>query len=79
MKKRVLIICMALILCCVALVPTACTDDHTSDGFSKADYSFRNLSAEYTIEDATIPTYYKEGSEMPYVELETFITAFIRQ
>ena len=75
MKKRSLIICMALILCGVMLVPAACVDDKTSDGFSKTDYPFRNLSAEYTIEDATIPTYHKEGSEMPYVELETFIAA----
>lgn len=75
MKKVSLIICMALILCGVMLVPAACVDDKTSDGFSKTDYPFRNLSAEYTIEDATIPTYHKEGSEMPYVELETFIAA----
>lgn len=75
MKKRSLIICMALILCGVMLVPAACVDDKTSDGLSKTDYPFRNLSAEYTIEDATIPTYHKEGSEMPYVELETFIAA----
>ena len=64
-----------MVLCGVALLSAACTDDQTPDGFSKTDYPFRNLSAEYTIEDATIPTYYKEDSEMPYIELETFITA----
>ena len=75
MKKRFLSIGLALVLCSVALLSVACADDQTSDGFSKTDYPFRNLSAEYTIEDATIPTYYKEDSEMPYIELETFITA----
>ncbi len=75
MTKRILRVFAALVLCSVALLSAACTDDQTPDGFSKTDYPFRNLSAEYTIEDATIPTYYKEDSEMPYIELETFITA----
>ncbi len=45
------------------------------DGWSEYSYTFKNLSANYTIEDSSLNTYYYEDSPLAYVEALQFLNA----
>ena len=74
-KKQFFSIGTALVLCLAALTACVQPGETSQDGLSKATYTFTNLSAEFPAREAPLETYYQEKSEVPYVGIESFITA----
>lgn len=75
MKKKLLSMAVACVLCIVTALSAACTEVSSGDKLTEADYPLTNLSGEFTVEDTRLKTYYKEGSGVPYVSVEEFLSA----
>lgn len=76
MRKRVLSITAAFVLCIFTAFFVACTDPGvTEENLTETEYPLRNLSGEFTVEDTNLKTYYKEESSVPYVGVEDFLSA----
>lgn len=76
MKKKILSLCAACVLCAATVFSAACTDVVPSEGtLTQTEYSLSNLSDEFTVKDTKLATYYKEGSSVPYVSVEDFLSA----
>ena len=76
MKKRIICLCTAMVMCGVTAFSAACTQPpEPSNGLTQTAYPLQNLSSEYIVEDTQLTTYYNGDSMMPYVGVEAFISA----
>lgn len=76
MKKRILSLCTACVLCTATAISAACTEVVPSeDALTQAEYPLSNLTEGFAVKDTKLVTYYKEGSSVPYVSVEDLLAA----
>lgn len=76
MKKKILSLSAACILCVVTVFSAACTEVVPSeDALTQTEYPLSNLSEGFDVKDTKLATYYKEGSSVPYVSVKDLLTA----
>lgn len=76
MKKKILSICTACILCVATVFSVACTEVVPSeDALTQKEYPLSNLSEGFNVKDTKLATYYKEGSSVPYVSVKDLLIA----
>ena len=74
-RKKLVCIGTALVFSVAAFAACAQPEQSGETDFTKTAYTFTNLSREFPTKEAQLTTYFKEGSIVPYVGVEDFLTA----